>query len=240
LRAAALAEAAFAEQELAKSFEREQGDGEKLARQKFDDLVAQHRIDCRESARPTELPSAYFRTVEGDVAEEIEKRGAAYDLIVIARPQDKLASQPVVEAALFSTGCPVLVAPPNPPKVIGEHVMIAWNQSVPSARAVRCAMPFLETAAQVEIFSIATGAKKGASPQDIARFLASHNVEARLIVASPDRRTVGETILSKASELGVDLLVLGAFSQGRIRQLILGGVTDYALKHADLPMLMAH
>ena len=67
---------------------------------------------------------------------------AADDLIVVARSANKVASRPVVEAALFGTGCPVLIAPPEPLKIVGEHVMIGWNKSAPSARAVRYAMPF--------------------------------------------------------------------------------------------------
>lgn len=239
LGAAVLAESRLV-QEFADMVEKEQKRGEKLARQKFDDLLLQYRIDYRENSLPAELPSAYWRAVETTAVEEIEQHGAAYDLIVVARSDDSIASRPMVEAALFGTGCPVLVAPPMPPKVIGERVLIGWNQGVPAAHAVRYAMPFLEIAARVEIFSVATGAKRGASAQEIARYLAWHGTKAEINSASPDQRSVGETLLSKARDSGADLLVLGAFSQSRIRQLVLGGVTDYVLRHAEIPVLMAH
>jgi nucleotide-binding universal stress UspA family protein len=241
LRAAALAEEArFAAQEFAESLEREQEKSEKLTRQRFDDLLEQQRIDHRENSLPADLPSAYWRSIEGAPAEEIEQRGAAYDLIVVARSEDKVASRPIVEAALFGTGCPVLVAPPLAPKVVGERVMIGWNQGVPAARAVRYAMPFLEIAAQVEIFSVDTGAKKGTSAQDIARYLGWHDIKTELNSTPPDQRSVGEVLLSEAKSSGADLLVLGAFSHSRLRQLVLGGVTSYILEHAELPVLMAH
>lgn len=241
LRAAALAEEGrFAAQELAQHLEHEQEKAEKLARQKFDDLLAQHRIDYRANALPADLPSAYWRVVEGVATEEIEQCGAAYDLIVVARSEDKVASRPIVEAALFGTGCPVLVAPPSAPNVVGERVMIGWNQGVPAARAVRYAMPFLEIAAHVDIFSVATGAKKGTSAQDIARYLGWHDIKTELNSTTPDQRSVGEVLLSEAKSSGADLLVIGAFSHSRLRQLVLGGVTSYILEHVELPVLMAH
>ena len=241
LSAAVLAEEArFAAQEFAESLEHEQGKSEKLARQRFDDLLTQQRIDYRENSLPADLPSAYWRVVEGVATEEIEQRGAAYDLIVVARSEDQVASRPIVEAALFGTGCPVLVAPPSAPKVVGERVMIGWNQGVPAARAVRYAMPFLEIAAHVEIFSVATGAKKGTSAQDISRYLGWHDIKTELNSMPPDQRSVGEVLLSQAKSSGADLLVLGAFSHSRLRQLVLGGVTSYVLEHAHLPVLMAH
>jgi nucleotide-binding universal stress UspA family protein len=118
--------------------------------------------------------------------------------------------------------------------------VIGWNQGVPAARAVRYAMPFLEIAAQVEIFSVDTGAKKGTSAQDIARYLGWHDIKTELNSTPPDQRSVGEVLLSEAKSSGADLLVLGAFSHSRLRQLVLGGVTSYILEHAELPVLMAH
>lgn len=240
LRSAALDESGYAAQEMVESLNREQDKAEKIARIKFDDLLEQHRIDYRESTLPAELSSAFWRVVDGSAADEIVQRGAAYDIVVAARSVDKVASRPIVEAAVFGTGCPVLVAPPAPPKVIGENIMIGWNQSAPSARAVRYAMPFLESAARVEIFAVATGAKQGASPHDIAHYLSWHDIKAQVNGVLPDRRSIGEMLLAEAKTSGADLLVLGAFSHSRLREMVLGGVTQYVLDHAEVPLLMAH
>ena len=144
LRAAALDPAGFDAQALTEELKREHEKEEKLARHRFDDLIERHRIDYRDNSLPAELSSAYWKVVEGSPPAEIVRRGAAYDLVVIARSQNKIASRPLVEAAVFGTGCPVLIAPPVAPKVVGEHVMIGWNQGAPAARAIRYAMPFLE------------------------------------------------------------------------------------------------
>ena len=54
------------------------------------------------------------------------------------------------------------------------------------------------------------------------------------------KRNAGETILAKAEELGCDLVVKGAYTQSRLRQMIFGGTTRHILANAKLPVLMAH
>jgi nucleotide-binding universal stress UspA family protein len=54
------------------------------------------------------------------------------------------------------------------------------------------------------------------------------------------RRRTGEVILAHANALGCDLLIKGAYTQSRLRQMIFGGTTRYILSNAQLPVLMAH
>ena len=49
----------------------------------------------------------------------------------------------------------------------------------------------------------------------------------------------GEVLLNEAKKLGADLIVKGAYTQSRLRQMIFGGATSYLLAHSPLPMLMA-
>jgi nucleotide-binding universal stress UspA family protein len=53
-------------------------------------------------------------------------------------------------------------------------------------------------------------------------------------------RNTGEAILGTAQKLGCDLLVKGAYTQSRLRQMIFGGATSHILANAELPVLMAH
>ncbi|MEZ5785993.1 MAG: universal stress protein [Xanthobacteraceae bacterium] len=55
-----------------------------------------------------------------------------------------------------------------------------------------------------------------------------------------DNRTAGPMILERAQALGCDLIIKGAYTQSRLRQLIFGGTTRYLLTHAELPVLTAH
>ena len=60
------------------------------------------------------------------------------------------------------------------------------------------------------------------------------------VTLKPERRSTGEVILARAQELGCDLLIKGAYTQSRLRQMIFGGTTRHILAHAKLPVLMAH
>jgi nucleotide-binding universal stress UspA family protein len=60
------------------------------------------------------------------------------------------------------------------------------------------------------------------------------------LLERPERRTAGGVIWKRAGALGCDLLVKGAYTQSRLRQMIFGGQTSHILGNAELPVLMAH
>ena len=51
---------------------------------------------------------------------------------------------------------------------------------------------------------------------------------------------IADALLSRVSDLGADLLVMGAYSHSRLRERILGGVTRQILAQMTVPVLMAH
>lgn len=228
--------------QMAQEFEQEREGKAKLARQRFDELLEIAKIDYRENALPAELPSASWGVVKGVASEVVATRGGAYDMVLVGRPQPdrSTVAELAAEAALFRTGRPVLIAPPQTPKSIGEAIVIGWNRSASSARAVSAALPFLELARSVTIVSVKTGAKQGPSPEEIAKYLSWHEVQAEVVELEPDHRLVGEVLLEEGERVNADLVVMGAYSHSRLRELILGGVTRHVLQNADVPVLMAH
>jgi len=225
---------------MAADLRREQDAKEKLTRQAFDDLLVLHRIDYRENSLPMDQASASWTVADGSAREEIIRCGAAHDLIVVGRPADEVGSAPLLEAALFGTGRPVLVSPPEGPETLGENVLIGWNRSPLSARAMLSAMSFLERARKVTIVTVTTGAKPGPSPHDMADHLAWHSIDAGVKEIAPDYRSVGEVLLAEAEDAGSDLVVMGGYSQGRLRELLMGGVTRHVLAHTEVSVLMVH
>jgi nucleotide-binding universal stress UspA family protein len=172
----------------------------------------------------------------------IGSRGRLFDLIVLGRPVrgQPAPSVAALETALFDSGRPLLIAPPRPPERLGERVLIAWNGSTESARTVAAAMPFLETASRVVILSVQDGMVPGPSGAQLARALSRHGIAAETIERPGDPEGVGETILAAAASEGADLLVKGAYTRSRLRQMIFGGATHHILHAAELPVLMAH
>jgi nucleotide-binding universal stress UspA family protein len=228
--------------QIREEYDHDRDEKQKLARQRFDDLLEARKIDYRELAVPAELPSASWEIATGLASEIVATRGGAYDMVVVGRPMkdQTTVAELSAEAALFRTGRPVLIAPPTSPKSIGEAVVIGWNKSPSSVRSIAAALPLLLMSRSVTIVTVTTGAKQGPSPQDIAKYLSWHDVQAEVVEISPDHRLVGEVLLEEAERVSADLLVMGAYSHSRLRELILGGVTRYVLQNADLPVLMAH
>jgi nucleotide-binding universal stress UspA family protein len=153
--------------------------------------------------------------------------------------------RPRPEQVTLASGRPILVVPyagnfPN----LGRRVVIGWNASREAARAVNDAMPLLTAAEIVSILTIdpregprAHGELPGA---DISLHLARHGVKAEIERTVSADLPVGEVLLSRAADLGADLLVMGAYGHSRTRELLLGGATRSLLRSMTLPVLMSH
>jgi nucleotide-binding universal stress UspA family protein len=207
----------------------------------FNDFVARENLATHDDPDTDEKLSASWVSIIGSTPEVIEERGGAYDLIVVGKPLNSSSpAYAAMEAAMFGTGRPVLLAPLDPPEHIGQTVLIAWNRSAQSARAFHAAKALvLDQAKKIRILSITTGAKKGPPPSDVANNLKWHGIEAVVRELTPDSQAIGEVLLNEAAELDADLLVMGAFSHSRIRQKIFGGVTRHLMENTTLPVLMA-
>jgi nucleotide-binding universal stress UspA family protein len=168
--------------------------------------------------------------------------GRVFDAIVLGRPGEEWQSPSMVtlESALFESGRPVLIAPPTAPTSLATNVLIAWNRSTEQARTTAFAMPLLERAERVTILTVEGATVAGPSGEELAQSLAAHGIAAATITLPASKTNAGEIILRKAAELGCDLIIKGAYTQSRLRQMIFGGTTRHILTHANLPVLMAH
>jgi nucleotide-binding universal stress UspA family protein len=192
-------------------------------------------------AGPAAYSYGWIRPVaHGDAV--IGSHGCLFDLIVMGRPgrapQDP--RMPPLEAALFESGRPVLIAPAASPGIIGVNVLVAWNGSTEQTRTTAFALPLLREASEVTVLSVEGGMTPGPTGEEFAHYLRSNAVAATAVTAAPGTRTTGETILDHAKSHGCDLLVKGAYTQSRLRQMVFGGATRHILASATLPVLMAH
>nr|WP_275112899.1 universal stress protein [Rhodopila globiformis] len=51
---------------------------------------------------------------------------------------------------------------------------------------------------------------------------------------------MGGGLLQAAHDAGADMLVMGAYGRGELRERVLGGVTRDIITRASLPVLMRH
>lgn len=165
-----------------------------------------------------------------------------FDATILGRPGAG-APQPrtlTLEAALFESGRPILIAPPGPPTSLGEVVVIAWNGSTETARAIAFAKSFLKRAGRVLVVAADNGMVPGPTHAEVAAALRRDGIAADSTFVTAGRRSAGEVFLATAASAGCDLLIKGAYTQSRLRQMIFGGATSHVLAHATIPVLMAH
>lgn len=183
---------------------------------------------------------------EADAARDafVGSYGRVFDIIVFGRPGSYPAgsSMAAVEAALFESGRPILIAPPTPPKTIADNIVIAWNRSTETARCVALAMPLLHKARKVTVVTASGSMVPGPEGAELARHLALNGIAAEAITVEGggSGANAGEAFLAKAGELGCDLMIKGAYTQSRLRQMIFGGATSHILAKTNLPVFMAH
>jgi nucleotide-binding universal stress UspA family protein len=206
----------------------------------FEEAAA--RAGAAEHAEPSaaDRPSASWQGVTGFESELVGRLGRVFDLTVIARRGPRGSSHDTVQAALLDTGRPLLLAPPAAPASVGDAVLLAWNASPQAARAVTSALPFLRQSARVTIMSVGNGPEPEPTADQLARSLAWHGIAAEVRHIEQGSRRVRDILLSEANAMRADLLVIGAYSHSRMRQVVFGGVTEHMLDHAELPVLMAH
>ncbi len=227
--------------EALKALETQAAEKVEEARRLFDDFIAQKGIDVSDDPADSGHPTVSWQVAVGRGSDVVGQVGGGFDLVVVSLPtaEPEQPSRETLEAAVFNTGRPVLLAPANLPETLARSIVVGWNRSVQAGRAVFAAMPFLTRAERVQIVTVATGAKRGPSHLDIARNLAWHGINAQVKEIPPDQRPVGEVLLAEADDFGADLLVMGAYSESRLRERIVGGVTRQILSRAALPVLMA-
>jgi len=212
-------------------------------RERFYAFMHERNVPFRELDEAPDEPAAGWREMEGLESQIVAEYGRLFDLIVVGRPgaQSSPDWNAMCEGAMFESGRPVLVAPADTPRALGKRVLVGWNGSTETARTIALGMPFLAGAERVEVLTVEGGTVSGPSGDEIARHLRRNGVPASArTVAAEGGRGVGEAMLAEAEAGGVDLLLKGAYTQSRLRQMIFGGATRHILHHAKLPVLMAH
>ena len=151
----------------------------------------------------------------------------------------------IPEDVALGSGRPVLVVPyAGTYATVGRRVLIAWNGSAQSARAVNDALPFLRQAEKVTILTVnpepVCKSKHDRPGAQIAVHLTRHGIKARVRELSVDGADVEDAILLQASDEGADLIVMGAYGHTRAREIALGGATRAVFNDMTVPILMSH
>jgi hypothetical protein len=196
---------------------------------------------------PSGAASAVFCPVTARTQQCLPAIGRIADVIVMGRENARSVTDlETILCGLFDTGRPVLVVPDtddhDPHVRFTEKVAIAWDGSLPAARALHASLPLLQQAEHVEIICIRPSTSEPDFDPNVhlAHWLDLHGLPAHIQRIEPGDLTVGEAILTEAKRFEANCLVMGAYGHSHIGELILGGTTNHVLKHASLPLLLSH
>jgi len=207
-------------------------------------LRAQERVWAGELKAATEkwaakrnagpIPIRFVET-EGEIGHVVAQHGRHSGIAVIASSAKATGkARDELHAAIFDTGRPVFIAPPDSGGNFGRIVAVAWKDDGRAPKAVLAAMPILLKAEAVHIL------RARVEHASVPAILQEHGIAAKAHAGLEGHGPVGAQLLKTANGLGADLIVMGAFAHGEWREAILGGVTRYMLDHSNLPLFMQH
>jgi len=168
------------------------------------------------------------------------------DLLVLGQHDpatDAPADAPdFAESVMLASGKPALVVPyAGMPRMVGNTILIAWKETREAARAVSAALPMLRRAQAVHVVAWGSdNSTRDAGPLHLGKYLALHQVGPVWHHQGKEPEHLGEILLSTASDVGADLLVMGCYGHSRAREWILGGTSRTILQSMTMPVLMAH
>ncbi len=161
----------------------------------------------------------------GAAGSVIGLRARHADVCIVARPSrtNKESAQAILEAALFESGRPVIIVPPEwkGPK-IGRHILFAWKPTREAARALADADELILGAERVSVVTVDAKPSRGYGEQpgaDIAAHLAYRGATVDLFNLDSAGRSETDAILGQALAVGADLIVMGGYGRPRLSRI---------------------
>jgi nucleotide-binding universal stress UspA family protein len=202
------------------------------------------RAEAEKRCQAADVPLEW--RIAEQFADEVVPQQARYADLVVTGQADRDATEPVTAPdmpanVVMGAGRPVLIVPyagqfAKPPR----HALVAWSGTREATRAVHDALPLLKRCNKVSVLSIDPKDRGHIAGFDIAAHLARHGCKCEATRTVTADISTGDALLSELSDLGADLLVMGAYGHSRLREWALGGVTREILGAMTAPVLMSH
>lgn len=204
----------------------------KHAREAYDDAIQRHGI-----GKDGPITLAWLETVS--LSPELLTEARYHDLIVMGR--DPELSTDNIRTILLASGRPLLLAPARPQSLIGKTIAIAWKEGAEAARAITAAELFLMKADRLFILVAPenTHARDDAA-RSAARLAKSYADKGRAVEVRQSQGGGAHSIRNMAYECDADMLVMGAYSHGRVREMLLGGMTEAMVAESAIPVFLFH
>lgn len=189
---------------------------------------------------------AYAHRIEADLAREdvccdvlraesepLDALAAAArlaDVVVMSR------ADPLAADLAFAVRCPILAVNDDQPLDFPlRRVAIGWDGGSEAATALRAALPLLTPTTEVTVLTVADATEFPAT--DAVAYLSRHGVHAELKVV-PRGKSAAQSLADEVATSRPDLLVMGAYGHGRVREFLFGGVTRHILESPEAPAVL--
>lgn len=185
------------------------------------------------------------RVSQRDVPGYFARAARLADLTLLPTKPHQAEVESLVERLIFESGRPIVLCPEKrADRLVStvEHIAIAWDQSAPAARAVADAMPLLQAAATVHVFTVTDAATAAERDSGIALVdhLALHGVAASFEAVKRGGIPVGKIFAAQVEAHEIDLLVMGAYHHSRLNEWVWGGASNSILNEPPCWVLMSH
>jgi len=205
-------------------------------------MILEERGEAALSAvvQQCELAQVPYTTEQatGPVPRTIVEQSELREMIVLGRSGEHsewlgglLGS--TTEAVVRHARRPVLITNNEAPK--SSHFLVAYDGSSNAKRALQAGAEYA-SAWNAPLDVLVISAKAEPIVAEAEKYLQPHALEIHVEVRDGDP---SETIVAYAAERAVDLLIMGAYGHTKVRELVVGSTTAYAMNHAPCPMLMA-
>jgi nucleotide-binding universal stress UspA family protein len=179
------------------------------------------------------------RMINGDTQRDMIIEARRADLVVLGAQvtADEVRAVPVDIA--LGGGAPVLIVPAKVDKArVGSHVLVAWNGSRESSRALRDALPLFAEDALIEVRT-AHGKHDRTNSEALCRHLEQHGFSVNLEQVEDEGQSIPKWLVSEAIEADCDLIVMGVYGHTRLHDFVLSDVSREMLRAPTLPLLIS-
>lgn len=183
------------------------------------------------------------RKIEGIIEDTIIREGEKFDMIVLARRGEHFHFNAggllgsTAESVVRRSKKPVLITPADFREI--ESIGLAYDGSGPASSALKIAAELSETARWPITTLIVS--EDSANAADLARrveeFLEDYDVDNETLIL---RGREDKEILRFIKEGAVEMMVMGAYGRGRLKEFFLGSTTSNVIRTSDIPVLLMH